>query len=425
MNLNTIEKIRKIGKNIKVLYVEDDLLISKQIQKLLLKLFSNVTHVKDGIEALEIYNTNKYDIVITDITMPEMDGITMSKKIKRLNEDQIIIVISAYSDSDKLIELIEFGVDKFIMKPIDVNLFLNTIVKIVINIYNQKRKIYLEEKEKKDIYDKNMFLDGMIAPVTIIERGTLCYINENFKNKFNVYENYTEYNLCELFKDKALQTMANTELIQYLSEHQNNLHSIMVNNEIQNYNIKITKIKHSLKTMCCFFNLEDISSELNRLKSAKDESVVLVDSTTGLFLRDTFKYNISQLVTNDIEYSAICFGLKYKEEYVKKFGVSSLQKIYKKFGQYLVHNFLELLNTNVLELYCFDANKFVLLVQQEYFEEVDDSLKSFGYKYSYFNKQNSTSQMMTLDKLFYQIDKKKSLKSIMSNIENNLYMLVE
>jgi len=62
------------------------------------KIFTKLDAVENGEEGLKKYTQNHYDIVITDIQMPKMDGLEMISRIKELHEKQEIIVVSAYND---------------------------------------------------------------------------------------------------------------------------------------------------------------------------------------------------------------------------------------------------------------------------------------------------------------------------------------
>lgn len=121
--------------------MEDDVNISTQLEKLIRKIFSNVEVEKNGLLGIKNYTANRQDIVITDISMPIMDGIEMSKRIKLINSEQNILVTSAHNDTEYLIKLIEIGVDKFITKPIDMNNFLSSISKMAVSIYREKEKL--------------------------------------------------------------------------------------------------------------------------------------------------------------------------------------------------------------------------------------------------------------------------------------------
>mgnify|MGYP002630160401 CR=1 FL=1 len=423
MNPEVIKKIRKIGKSIKILYVEDDSRIASQVEKLLLKLFENITYVDNGIKGLAAYKQNNYDVVITDILMPEMDGIMMTTKIKKINPDQVIIVTSGYNDSEKLIKLIDLGVDRFVMKPIDVPKFLGIISKEVVNIYNTKRKILLEEKQKQKNLEKELIIESLFAPIVIFQRGIVDYANELFVKTFN-QKNDVNIMLGTLFDDELLHGMNNNEILIYLNKNKNKntTYSLLINNgDKVEYMVKVTQIKDSSKLMCFFLNLDQLDVIASTSKRASDE--LEIDLTTGLLLRNGFRKRIDSYRTNEIEYNAICFGLKHINEYIKQFGVSSLQRIYMKFSEYLVDNFSNLLEDEVIELFSFDTNQFVILVCKGFSKEVQDSLKDFLNNYSYKNENLTGKQSMSVDFLTCSIDKNESLDEVISEVDNYLYML--
>ncbi len=423
MNPEVIKKIRIIGKSIKILYVEDDSRIASQVEKLLLKLFENITYVDNGIKGLAAYKQNNYDVVITDILMPEMDGIMMTTKIKKINPDQVIIVTSAYNDSEKLIKLIDLGVDRFVMKPIDVPKFLGIISKEVVNIYNTKRKILLEEKQKQKNLEKELIIESLFAPIVIFQRGIVDYANELFVKTFN-QKNDVNIMLGTLFDDELLHGMNNNEILIYLNKNKNKntTYSLLINNgDKVEYMVKVTQIKDSSKLMCFFLNLDQLDVIASTSKRASDE--LEIDLTTGLLLRNGFRKRIDSYRTNEIEYNAICFGLKHINEYIKQFGVSSLQRIYMKFSEYLVDNFSNLLEDEVIELFSFDTNQFVILVCKGFSKEVQDSLKDFLNNYSYKNENLTGKQSMSVDFLTCSIDKNESLDEVISEVDNYLYML--
>lgn len=130
------EKFRELIKytsTLKVLFIEDNEEVRIQLLKLLENFFTDIQIEKDGITAYENYikNQNKYDLVITDLSMPKLDGIELSKRIMELNPKQIIIIISAHTESEKLLKLIEIGVYKFLTKPVDYKDLLDTFFSVV------------------------------------------------------------------------------------------------------------------------------------------------------------------------------------------------------------------------------------------------------------------------------------------------------
>ncbi|MFA6197387.1 MAG: response regulator [Sulfurimonas sp.] len=123
-----------------VLYVEDDEILRPKTAKLLESYFKKIDLAKDGKDGLEKYNTFKiktgsyYDIVITDIEMPKMGGIDMSKIMIRENDQQSIIFTTGIDDINFLLEAISIGVSGFLRKPIDLNELKKIIYKTTKNI---------------------------------------------------------------------------------------------------------------------------------------------------------------------------------------------------------------------------------------------------------------------------------------------------
>jgi len=134
-----VQSILKITKSLKLLYVEDNENARVQTLKMLKNFFHDIDVAKDGQEGLQKYKKNSYDLVLTDINMPKMDGLEMSKEILKLNPEQYIIILSAYNDSENLEECIEIGITNFLHKPVDLEKIVNTIDKTVSALANKKR----------------------------------------------------------------------------------------------------------------------------------------------------------------------------------------------------------------------------------------------------------------------------------------------
>ncbi|MBF0339265.1 MAG: sigma 54-interacting transcriptional regulator [Nitrospirae bacterium] len=134
----TIMELKKYAKTLSVLYAEDDDTTREEVYHMLMKFFSTVEMATNGEEALQSYKRRQYDLVISDIRMPVMDGIKMAAEIKEINKYQTIIILSAYNDSEYLFELINIGIDKFITKPLDNHKFLETLLQTCKNITYEK-----------------------------------------------------------------------------------------------------------------------------------------------------------------------------------------------------------------------------------------------------------------------------------------------
>jgi YesN/AraC family two-component response regulator len=141
---------------IKVLYVEDEPMISDQISMILEDEVDEIFVAKNGAEGLEIFKEHKDDIdlVITDIQMPKLNGIEMIKEIKKIVPSKPVIITTAFTESEYLVEAIKLGVDKFLQKPIDLHELIETISKVyMMSVIEQKDLTELIELQKK-INDK-------------------------------------------------------------------------------------------------------------------------------------------------------------------------------------------------------------------------------------------------------------------------------
>jgi len=106
-------------KNLTCLYVEDDDSIRDSFLIILKKIFKEVYVAKNGKEGLDLFKKYSPDIILSDIKMPIMDGLEMSKEIKTLNPDAYIILLTAFTDIEFLKQAIDLGVEGYITKPVD------------------------------------------------------------------------------------------------------------------------------------------------------------------------------------------------------------------------------------------------------------------------------------------------------------------
>ncbi len=141
INMNNIDlvKLTEQTKKLSALVVEDEKVTNELLSSTFKNFFSDVQSSFNGIDALELYKSNKPDVVFVDIIMSGMDGIELSRQIRLLNPTQIIIVISASNDIEKISESIEVGVNSFIQKPIDTKKIIELLNSVVAMITKKKK----------------------------------------------------------------------------------------------------------------------------------------------------------------------------------------------------------------------------------------------------------------------------------------------
>lgn len=107
-------------KELIILVVEDEVKARESMINILSERFSKVIGAQNGDEGLKKFKKFKPDLVITDIAMPIMDGLDMAREIKEISDDVPIVVLSAYSEKERLLRSIDIGIDKYLIKPVDI-----------------------------------------------------------------------------------------------------------------------------------------------------------------------------------------------------------------------------------------------------------------------------------------------------------------
>lgn len=146
-----------ILKSLTVLYAEDDLVIQDSISRILKMFFKDVVIANDGKEAIENYNNKKIDILILDYVMPNLNGYETAKIVRKKDKKIPILITSAYTDKEKLLNAIELNLIKYIEKPI----LYDDLIKVFENIIkymeeNNLLQIKLDENIYYSFVDKNI-----------------------------------------------------------------------------------------------------------------------------------------------------------------------------------------------------------------------------------------------------------------------------
>ncbi len=141
-----MKELQSIANDITILYIEDEEEVRDEIASLLKVIFSKVYVANNGQAGVKAYQKFLPDIILSDIQMPVMSGIEMAKQIRNINEDIPIVFITAFNQTEMLMDAIDIGVDKYLIKPLKQNEFQKTFFKIVTNI-NLKRDRELSEQK--------------------------------------------------------------------------------------------------------------------------------------------------------------------------------------------------------------------------------------------------------------------------------------
>lgn len=161
--------------NYTVLYAEDDAGVRKNVAEMLELLFAQVFVASDGEEAYALFQEKSPHIVITDIKMPKLNGIELAKKIRKQDENIQIIIISAYTEVDYMLDAIDLSLMKYIVKPITETKLFGALEKFLelqksshlIDlkegwIYNSAQQVIIHEDDEFELTKKESALLEML-----------------------------------------------------------------------------------------------------------------------------------------------------------------------------------------------------------------------------------------------------------------------
>ena len=137
MNQDKLRKIISTTKKLNILYIEDNLDVRNQTIKMLKIFFDSIEIADNGESGLELFESNNkyestsFDLIITDIEMPILDGIAMIIKIRELNKDIPILIFSAHSNTDYFLKTINAGIDGYILKPYNIDQISSSLMNII------------------------------------------------------------------------------------------------------------------------------------------------------------------------------------------------------------------------------------------------------------------------------------------------------
>lgn len=274
----------------------------------------------NGLQALEIMKSNDIDVVVSDINMPEMDGITMLSKMNSIDPNIKTIIVSAYGDMDNIRAAMNHGANDYMIKPIDFDNFeltLNKTIEIAEKIKKSKRLETEAKKRLKQAYEKEKQLSDMKThflslvsheyrnPLTIIQSSSdviksilnsseigveagkfIAHIDSSVRKMTNLIDDVLRYENIEAYEvmatDSPVTLSSVIRSIVYESEITlNNSHKIVLN-----FNDESIKAKTDETLL---FNI--ISNLLsNAVKYSQGNSEIRCDVEFGM---DEFSFTIT------------------------------------------------------------------------------------------------------------------------------------
>lgn len=159
-----------------ILYVEDEIDILEEIEDYLSLRCKTVYTARDGREGLALYLDKRPDMIVTDVTMPHMNGLEMAQKIRQMDDEIPIVLMTALNDSKSFATAISIGIDGFIGKPVMINTLQNILDKLSKNVYS--KKLLLREQQLLKEYKSAVDEASLVSKTDI--NGIITYVNDAF-----------------------------------------------------------------------------------------------------------------------------------------------------------------------------------------------------------------------------------------------------
>ena len=178
----------------KILIVDDEDIIREGLQKKINRLFPDcftIFTAPDAVEGLDIIKQNIPDIIITDIRMPEIDGLKFIEIVKSIHKHVKFVIISGYQDFDYARAGIKLGVEDYLVKPVD-----NMQLKQVILNLKQKIEYYYESNQYIADLKEKAFMSSYLLAVKYLTDLTTCYENSDNQYIDCILNNLRSVDIC-------------------------------------------------------------------------------------------------------------------------------------------------------------------------------------------------------------------------------------
>ncbi len=176
--------------DISVLVAEDEKQILDPMVEYLQLFFENVYTARDGLNAFRIYESKKPDIIISDIHMPHMDGLTMIEKIRQKDQKTKIIITTAHSEREKLLQAIKLHLVEYLIKPVQSDLLKEMLLSLVAELRQDTDRVDLKEGYSWDSAKKLLFHNAEEVPLKEKEKKVLDLLCAHANQTVSVFDIY-------------------------------------------------------------------------------------------------------------------------------------------------------------------------------------------------------------------------------------------
>jgi len=199
----------------KLLYVEDNSTTRFFTSMFLQPYFKTIIEAKSGREALTLYMSEKPDIIITDIEMPELNGLELCREIRKDNLQLPILITTAYTSVEYLLEAVELNLVKYLSKPLDEEKISKALELCFERIeLNTPSIVQLDRELFFDMFNQTLIKENRIIPISSSETLLLEILIKN-SQRIVVYEEIENF----IWRDTYMSKDALRSLVKKLRGH--------------------------------------------------------------------------------------------------------------------------------------------------------------------------------------------------------------
>ncbi len=192
-----------------LLYIEDEIYIRTMVVEYLQRYFQTIYQASNGKEALRIYEEKKPDMIITDIEMPQMNGLEFASRIRQKDEQTLIVILTAHSKTEYLLKAIELNLVKYLIKPLDEEELLEALENSFKKIESKNPSVFrLTEHHYYDTYNHTLVYKDELIPLSSSQYQLLDILLDG-KNRMVTYSEIEH----SIWTQKAMSSSALRSLV--------------------------------------------------------------------------------------------------------------------------------------------------------------------------------------------------------------------
>lgn len=214
-------ELRKQTQGLRLIIAEDYAPLRRELAEMLGDLFLDIELFDNGESALQAYEKGKFDLLLSDVQMPRKNGVELARAIRERNEEFPIIILSAHTESEYLLDLINIGISQFVTKPIDSTVFLETVSHVCSKIKRPKNSTPV----KADVMELGAGWQWHKA-------GAVLYHNDE---KIELTAN--EWRIFSLLAEHAEEVCTTQQIVEYFFDQGKDLSA----NSIRNLMLRVRK----------------------------------------------------------------------------------------------------------------------------------------------------------------------------------------